>query len=128
MEENIRISESLLPASFADGDVLTHLDINKIIDVLKTAINANYTDINTEKSNITGISDRLKDGTFSKSSEIALQNSDTMFPSSRQVKNYVDNTVSSIVAASFVNFAGYDATATQVLKNINGVLTWVTEE
>ena len=35
-------------------------------------------------------------------------------------KKYVD--------AVPTTYAGYDATKTQVLKNINGTLTWVTEE
>lgn len=128
MEENVRIPENLLGANFADGDILTNLDVNKIIEILKTAVNANYQDINTGNTNITDISDRIKDGTFSKSSETTLQNNDTMFPSSRQVKNYVDNTVTSLVSATLTGLAGYDDTVTQVLKNVNGVLTWVTEE
>lgn len=124
MEENVRIPENLILADFVDGDVLTNLDVNKIIDVFKVAINENYNDIKSGNTNITDISDRIKNGTFSKASETTLQNDDTMFPSSRQVKNYVDNqTISAITALT-----GYDATATQVLKNVNGVLTWVTEE
>lgn len=128
MEENVRIPENLLGANFADGDILTNLDVNKIIEILRTAVNANYQDINTGNTNITDISNRLKDGVFSKASENTLQNDDKMFPSSRQVKNYVDNTVASLVSATLTGLAGYDATATQVLKNVNGVLTWVTEE
>lgn len=124
MEENVRIPENLILADFVDGDVLTNLDVNKIIDVFKVAINENYNDIKSGNTNITDISNRIKDGTFSKASETTLQNDDTMFPSSRQVKNYVDNqTISAITA-----LPGYDATLTQVLKNVNGVLTWVTEE
>ena len=128
MEENVRIPENLLEANFADGDILTNLDVNKIIEVFRIAINANYQDINTGNTNITDISNRLKDGVFSKASENTLQNDDKMFPSSRQVKNYVDNTVASLVSATLTGLVGYDATATQVLKNVNGVLTWVTEE
>lgn len=128
MEENVRIPENLLSANFADGDILTNLDVNKIIEILRTAVNANYQDINTGNTNITDISNRLKDGVFSKASENTLQNDDKMFPSSRQVKNYVDNTVASLVSATLIGLAGYDAAATQVLKNVNGVLTWVTEE
>lgn len=128
MEENVRIPENLLGANFADGDILTNLDVNKIIEILKTAVNANYQDINTGNTNITDISNRLKDGVFSKASENTLQNDDKMFPSSRQVKNYIDNTVASLVSATLIGLAGYDAAATQVLKNVNGVLTWVTEE
>lgn len=128
MEENTRIPENLLEPNFADGDILTNLDVNKIIEILRTAVNANYQDINTGNTNITDVINRLKDGTFSKSSETTLQNNDTMFPSSRQVKNYVDNTVASLVSATLIGLAGYDAAATQVLKNVNGVLTWVTEE
>ena len=32
-----------------------------------------------------------------------------------------------LTAAYFTTIAGYDATATQTLKNINGTLTWVTD-
>lgn len=124
MEENVRIPENLILADFVDGDVLTNLDVNKIIDVFKVAINANYNDIKSGNTNITDISNRIKDGTFSKASETTLQNNDTMFPSSRQVKNYVDNQTINVITA----LPGYDATLTQVLKNVNGVLTWVTEE
>lgn len=124
MEENIRIPENVLPATFADGDVLTNLDINKIIDVLKTAVNANYLDIKSSIITVDDISTRVKDGTFSKASETTLLNDDTVFPSSRQVKNYVDKQTLSAITA----LPGYDAAATQVLKNVNGVLTWVTEE
>lgn len=128
MEENVRIPDSLLDAKFVDGDVLLHTDLNKIIEVFKVAINANYEDIKKDKTNIKDVTDRLKDGTFSKSSETTLQNNDTMFPSSRQVKNYVDNTVATLVSTTLAGLAGYDAAATQVLKNVNGTLTWVTEE
>ena len=124
MEENVRIPENLILADFVDGDVLTNIDVNKIIDVFKVAINENYNDIKSGNANITNISDKIKDGTFSKASETTLLNDDTMFPSSRQVKNYVDKqTINAITA-----LPGYDAAATQVLKNVNGVLTWVTEE
>ena len=124
MEDNVRIPENLILADFVDGDVLTNIDVNKIIDVFKVAINENYKEIKTGNTNITDISNRIKDGTFSKASETTLQNDDTMFPSSRQVKNYVDKqTISAITA-----LPGYDAAATQVIKNVNGVLTWVTEE
>lgn len=124
MEENVRIPENLILADFVDGDVLTNLDINKIIDVFKVAINENYKEIKTGNANITNISDKIKDGTFSKASETTLLNDDTMFPSSRQVKNYVDKQTLSVITT----IPGYDAAATQVLKNVNGVLTWVTEE
>lgn len=124
MEENVRIPENLILADFVDGDVLTNLDVNKIIDVFKVAINENYKEIKTGNANITNISDKIKDGTFSKASETTLLNDDTMFPSSRQVKNYVDKQTLSVITT----LPGYDAAATQVLKNVNGVLTWVTEE
>ena len=124
MEENVRIPENLILADFVDGDVLTNIDVNKIIDVFKVAINANYNDIKSGNANITNISDKIKDGTFSKASETTLLNDDTVFPSSRQVKNYVDKQTLSVITT----IPGYDAAATQVLKNVNGVLTWVTEE
>ena len=127
MEENVRIPDSLIVADFVDGDVLTNIDVNKIIDVFKVAINANYNDIKSGNTTVTDMSNRIKDGTFSKASETILQNDDKMFPSSRQVKNYVDNTVSTLVSSTLTSLTGYDATATQVLKNVNGVLTWVTE-
>lgn len=127
MEENVRIPDSLIVADFVDGDVLTNIDVNKIIDVFKVAINANYNDIKSGNTTVTDMSNRIKDGTFSKASETTLQNDDKMFPSSRQVKNYVDNTVSTLVSSTLTSLTGYDATATQVLKNVNGVLTWVTE-
>ena len=48
--------------------------------------------------------------------------------SKNPVQNKVINTALSGKQAALTTATGYDATKTQVLKNINGVLTWVDEE
>lgn len=125
MEENIRITDDLLPADYVSGDVLQHTDLNKIIQVFKTAINANYLDIISGNINIEMLVNQVKDATLSKSTETTLQNSDNMFPTSRQVKNYVDTAVSA--SKNLTGITGYDATKVQILKNVEGTLTWVDE-
>lgn len=127
MEENVRILETTLPADFVDGDILLNTDINKIIEVLRNAINANFADILSDKDNIDSVVNSLKGATLSKSSEEILQNSDEKFPSARQVKNYIDSNIATGVPQNLKLISGYDATKTQVLKNISGTLTWVEE-
>lgn len=123
-QEIIRITDDLLPADFQDGDVLTHTDINKIITVLKTAINQNYVDMTDTDNNLDVVKQQLGDTWVSKYADTTLLNSDDVFPSSRQVINYINpNTISEVLKL----LPGYNGSTTQVLKNINGVLTWVTE-
>lgn len=125
--EETRITDDVLSANFVDGAILTHADVNKIVDVLKTAINANYLDILSMLEDRDTVNQQLKGAYLSKASEVTLQSNDNMFPSSKQVKNYVDNNVSSKVGEFFSSINGYDPTTTQVLKNINGNLMWVNE-
>ena len=41
-----RIPDTTLPAnSFKDGDILYGLDMNRVVDTLKTAVNENYKDL-----------------------------------------------------------------------------------
>lgn len=128
MEENTRIPDELLTSNLNDGDILYHDFVNKIVQVFKVGINANFSDIKNIIVGLEALQNQVKDATFSKASETSLQNNDQMFPSSRQVKNYVDTIVQKQVPTTLSSLEGYDAEATQVLKNINGILTWVTEE
>ena len=128
MEENTRIPDSLISPNLNDGDILYHELVNKMIEVFKTGINANYSEIKSVIEELNSIQLKVKDATLSKASETSLQNNDQMFPSSRQVKNYVDTSVQKQVPTTLSSLEGYDVETTQVLKNINGVLTWVTEE
>jgi hypothetical protein len=128
MEENTRIPDSLISPSLNDGDILYHELVNKMIQVFKAGINANYSDIKSVIEELNSVQLKVKDATLSKASETSLQNNDQMFPSSRQVKNYVDTSVQKQVPTTLSSLEGYDVETTQVLKNINGVLTWVTEE
>lgn len=77
-EELELITDEDLSADFVDGEVLTHTDLNKIIDVFKTAINYNY-------AKLSNPGELLK------------------------------------------TLPGYDSSKVQVLKHINGVMTWVEE-
>lgn len=126
-EEIVRIAPDVLSADFSDGDILYNTDLNKIVSVVMAAINANYVDIKNSSKNLDNVLDQIKDAFLSKASETTLQNDDKMFPSSKQVKIYVDSTVPTLIAQNFTKITGYNGETTQVLKNINGVLTWVDE-
>lgn len=42
-----RISDDILPGNYKDGDKLMHTDLNRIVDILKAGVNANFSDILT---------------------------------------------------------------------------------
>lgn len=98
MSYNVRIDDNFLRADHVDGEVLQHTDINEIESVTKTAINANYEDIQKLEDGTIAVdnSTKLDGATLSKYGTENLQNSDTKVPTAQQVKQYVDNAVSSI--------------------------------
>lgn len=95
---NVRINDNFLKADYSDGQVLQHTDLNEFESVVKTAINANYEDIQKlEDGTIPiGSAESLSGATLSTYESGSLQNSDTKIPTSMQVKQYVDASVSAI--------------------------------
>ena len=100
MNYNVRIDDNFLKADHSDGEVLQHTDLNELESVVKTAINANYVDIQKLQNGITPVSNAnsLKgasgSATLSQAVSEILVPSDNKIPSSLQVKNFVDNTIS----------------------------------
>lgn len=98
MNYNVRISDNFLRGDHVDGEVLQHTDLNELENVAKTAINANYEDIQKLQDGVilSGNAEKLDGATLSKFATETLQNSDTKVPTSSQVKQYVDGAISTI--------------------------------
>lgn len=98
MEYNVRIDDNFLRGDHVDGEVLEHSDLNELENVAKTAINANYEDIQKLQDGtiLIGNSEKLGGASLSKFADENLQNSDTKVPTSSQVKQYVDGAISNI--------------------------------
>ena len=94
MEENLydRIGETDFNPTYVDGQVLQHIDMNKIVSITKEGVNENYHDIqrlqNGEKT--VGNAEKLSNASFSRNIDESLQADDNKVPSSQQVKEYVD--------------------------------------
>ena len=100
-----RISDNDMNSEFVDGSLLLHTDMNEIETLTKAGINANYEDIQKLQDGTLTVQNAvnatnalnannataLSGATLSKSSDETLQNSDSKVPTSKQVKNYVDN-------------------------------------
>lgn len=99
MNYNVRIDDNFLKADHSDGEVLQHTDLNELESVVKTAINANYLDIQKLQDGTKSVSGAtsLKGAngvaTLSQFVSESLQPSDNKIPSSLQVKNFVENVV-----------------------------------
>lgn len=98
MNYNVRIDDNFLRGDHVDGEVLQHTDLNELENVAKTAINANYEDIQKLQDGTLVISnsEKLNGASLSKFADETLQNSDTKVPTSSQVKQYVDGAISNI--------------------------------
>lgn len=98
MNYNVRIDDNFLRADHVDGEVLQHTDLNELENVVKTAINANYEDIQKlqDGSILIGNSEKLDGATLSTFAEEPLQNSDNKIPTAMQTKQYVDSEISNI--------------------------------
>lgn len=81
---NIRIEDGLLNENLKDGAILPHTVWNQSMQVIKEAVNANFTDI-------------------------------------QGIKN------TSIIADILKTIPGYSENKIQVIKNVNGTVTWVDE-
>ena len=99
MNYNVRIDDNFLKADHSDGEVLQHTDLNELESVVKTAINANYLDIQKLEDGTIPVSGAISlkgtDGvaTLSQLINESLQPSDSKIPTSLQVKNFVENVV-----------------------------------
>lgn len=97
MNYNVRIDDNFLKADHSDGEVLQHTDLNELESVVKTAINANYLDIQKLEDGTIPVSGAISlkgtDGvaTLSQLINESLQPSDSKIPTSLQVKNFVEN-------------------------------------
>lgn len=98
MNYNVRIDDNFLRGDHVDGEVLQHTDLNELENVAKTAINANYEDIQKLQDGtiLIGNSEKLDGASLSKFANETLQNSDTKVPTASQVKNYVDGAIGNI--------------------------------
>lgn len=87
-----RIGEADLNPTYKDGQVYQHTDVNSQASIIKTAVNANYYDIqrlqNGEKS--VGNAKKLDGATLSRALNETLQSDDNKIPSSQQAKAYMD--------------------------------------
>lgn len=101
MEENElydRIGETDLNPTYKDGQVYQHIDVNNQVSIIKTAVNANYYDIqklqNGDKT--AGNAMKLDGATLSRAIDETLQANDNKIPSSQQVKAYVDTQLENV--------------------------------
>lgn len=87
-----RIGEADLNPTYKDGQVYQHKDVNNQVSIIKTAVNANYYDIQKLQNGETSVGDAKKfDGaTLSKALNEPLQSDDNKVPTSQQTKAYVD--------------------------------------
>lgn len=88
-----RIGDNYLPANHKDGDTFLHTDYNEFLSIFKTAINENYFDIQKIINGSIKVSDssKLNGASLSQSINGSLSSDDNTVPSSKQVKEYVDN-------------------------------------
>lgn len=102
MNYNVRIDDNFLKAEHVDGEVLQHTDLNELESVVKTAINANYEDIQKLQLGVetagsaAGLEANEGIAVLSQYQEEPLQATDSKVPSSLQVKSYVDNAINSV--------------------------------
>ena len=125
MNYNVRIDENFLKADHTDGEVLHHTDLNELESVVKTAINANYEDIQKIQDGtlaVSGASSLKADegvAILSQYSTETLQASDSKIPSSLQVKTYTDNLFNS---ANTGLIYYWDGTSSQASVNLFNTL------
>jgi len=90
---NERIDNKYLTASHRPGEVILAEDMNELESVVKAGINANYEDIQKIEDGtiMVGNASQLQGATLSTYSDSSLSDDDNKFPSSRQVKRYIDS-------------------------------------
>lgn len=87
-----RIGEADLNPIYKDGQVYQHTDVNNMLSILKTAVNANYYDIQKLQNGEISVGDaeKLDGATLSRALDETLQSDDNKVPTSQQTKAYVD--------------------------------------
>lgn len=88
-----RIGDNYLPANHKDGDTFLHTDYNEFLSIFKTAINENYFDIQKIINGSIKVSEssKLNGASLSQSVNGILSSDDNTVPSSKQVKEYIDD-------------------------------------
>lgn len=134
---NVRIDDNFLRADYSDGQVLQHTDLNEFESVVKMAVNANYEDIQKLQDGTlsAGEATTLSGATLSTYEDEILQNSDTKVPTSMQVKQYVDASLSAIDLSGYetkleaaATVAIYDSTGNGIVDNAEKVNSHTVEK
>lgn len=96
-----RIQQDDVLSNFVDGQVLLHTKLNEYFGIIKTAVNANFYDIQDleEGIKLVGNSALLDGASLSRYAQETLQEDDNKVPSSMQVKIYADAIRRDMVAA-----------------------------
>jgi hypothetical protein len=124
MDYEVRIDDKFLKGDHKDGEVLTSSELNELENVVKTAINANYEDIQKLNNGELPVGDAstLAGASLSTYNDEALQNSDTKVPTSMQVKQYVDGAVSDIDLEGYYTKREVDDIVAIYDSNGNGIV------
>jgi hypothetical protein len=125
MNYEVRIDNNFLKGNHVDGEVLQHTTLNELENVVKTAINANYEDIQKLHDgtlSVSGATSLLADegvAILSQYSQEPLSSSDSKIPTALQVKSYVDNLFNT---ANIGLVYYWDGTPTQANLNLFNAL------
>jgi hypothetical protein len=124
MDYEVRIDDKFLKGDHKDGEVLTSSELNELENVVKTAINANYEDIQKLSGGELPVGDAstLAGASLSSYNDETLQNSDTKVPTSMQVKQYVDGAVSGIDLEGYYTKRDVDDIVATYDSNGNGIV------
>ena len=119
---NERIDNKYLTASHRPGEVILAEDMNELESVVKAGINANYEDIQKIEDGtiMVGNASQLQGATLSTYSDSELSDDDNKFPSSRQVKRYIDAADIELGATLDLSIDSDTYVVTATLKNSSG--------
>lgn len=134
-----RIGDNYLIPDYKDGDTLLHTDYNEFLDIVKTAINENYKDIQRIQNGeiASGNAEKLSGATLSRSTDGELENDDNKIPSSQQVKEYIDSSYDDLSqkndnlnqsVTNAVNTANSASSVASVAKNTADAATIIAGE
>ena len=119
-----RIGDNYLPANHKDGDTFLHTDYNEFLSIFKTAINENYFDIQKIINGSIKVSDssKLDGASLSQSVNGILSSDDNTVPSSKQVKEYIDDQYEDLQSKNDV-LSGTVSNNTESIKVFNDSVT-----
>lgn len=100
----VRITDEYFKAQHQDGETYLHTSINEVEMIAKSAINANYEDIQkiqdgtllAGKAKGLTTSDGLSEAELSLSTVETLQSDDGKIPTAKQVKDYIDAAIAAL--------------------------------